>query len=68
MTIIRYQAGDEVPADGMYVLVGHYGEASGIAVWRRKGERLPLTVVSEPLASPLWFVRIAQEATVRTAA
>lgn len=68
MVIIRYQAGDLVPADGMYALVGHFGEASGFAVWRRKGEKLPLAVVSEALASPLWFVQVADEAAIRTAA
>ena len=61
MVVHRQEAGDEVPADGMYALVGHYGEAAGIAVWRRKGERLPLVIVSEHLETPLWFVRVANE-------
>ena len=68
MVVIRHEAGDDVPADGMYALVGHYGEASGIAVWRRKGERLPLVIVSEKLATPLWFVRVAEESTGRLVA
>lgn len=61
MVVIRHEAGQKVPADGMYALVGHYGEASGVVVRRRKGERLPLVIVSEDLATPLWFVQVAEE-------
>lgn len=68
MPVKRYEAGDEVPADGMYALVGHYGEASSFAVWCRKGERLPLAVVAEVLEPPLWFVQIGEESSVRLVA
>lgn len=68
MVVIRQEAGEAVPADGMYALVGHYGEASGVAVWRRKGERLPLVVVSDELETPLWFVRVAEESVDRLVA
>lgn len=68
MVVVRHEAGEEVRADGIYVLVGHYGEASGVAVWRRKGERLPLVIVSEDLVLPLWFVRVAEETVDRLVA
>jgi hypothetical protein len=68
MVVIRHEAGDEAPADGMYALVGHFGEASGVAVWRCKGERLPLVIVSDDLETPLWFVRVADEAVERLVA
>jgi hypothetical protein len=68
MAIIRHEAGTRVPADGMYALVGHYGEATGFAAWFEKGERLPLAVVSEEVENPLWFVRISEESSTRLAA
>jgi len=68
MAIVRHEAGTPVPADGMYALVGHYGEASNFAAWFHKGDRLPLAVVSEDLATPLWFVRVSGEASIRLAA
>lgn len=68
MPVMRYEAGEVVPADGTYALVGHYGEATSFAVRCRKGERLPLAIVSEELESPLWFVQIGEESSVRLAA
>jgi hypothetical protein len=48
----------------MYALVGHYGEPIGVAAWFDKGAKLPLAVVSEEIAYPLWFVQIGDEAAV----
>lgn len=40
--ILRHEPGEDTPADGMYALVGHYGEATNFSLWRNKGERLPV--------------------------
>jgi hypothetical protein len=53
MPIRRHLPGEVAPGTGSYALVGHYGEPSGVAVWRDGGERLPL--VSADLEHPLWF-------------
>jgi len=68
MAIVRHEAGDVVPADGTYALVGHFGEATNFAVWCQKGERLPLAIVSEDLESPFWFVQVGEESSVRLVA
>jgi hypothetical protein len=68
MPVMRYEAGEEVPADGTYALVGHYGEATNFAVRCRKGERLPLAIVSEELEPPLWFVQVGEESSARMVA
>lgn len=68
MAIVRHEAGDIAPADGTYALVGHYGEATNFAIRCRKGERLPLAIVSEDLEPPLWFVQVGEETSVRLVA
>lgn len=64
MAIYRYKPGEVTPRSGMYALVGHYGEPIGVAAWFDKGAKLPLAVVSEEIAYPLWFVQIGDEAAV----
>lgn len=68
MAIVRHYAGDVVPADGTYALVGHYGEVTGFAVRCRKGERLPLAMVSQDLEPPFWFVQVGEESSIRLVA
>lgn len=68
MVIVRYEPGDIAPLDGAYALVGHYGEATDVLIWRRKGEPLPLTTGVDVLVSPAWFVRLAEESSMRAAA
>lgn len=68
MAIVRHEAGGIAPADGTYALVGHYGEASGFAVWCQKGDRLPLAIVGEDIEAPLWFVQVGEETSVRLVA
>jgi hypothetical protein len=68
VTIVRHEAGEEAPENGTYALVGHFGEATSFAVWCRQGERLPLVIVSEQLATPLWFVRVSEQSANRLAA
>jgi hypothetical protein len=68
MAIVRHEAGAIAPADGTYALVGHYGEATNFAIRCRKGERLPLAIVSEDLEPPLWFVQVGEETSVRLVA
>jgi hypothetical protein len=67
MTILRFAPGDIAPSAGMFALVGHLGEATGISVWRNKGEGLPLIAVAENIG-PVWFVQIGSEAPSRLAA
>ena len=62
MALLRYQPGVAAPGDGMYVLVGHYGEPAGVAVWFNAGDKFPLAVVDAEVAHPLWYVQIGDEA------
>jgi hypothetical protein len=62
LAIQRYEPGRAVTRSGMYALVGHFGEPVGVAAWFDQGAKLPLTVVSEEIAYPLWFVQIGDEA------
>jgi hypothetical protein len=56
-TIVRHQPGDLAPWTGTYVLVGHYGEATDVAVWCARGDRLPLVTIAAAFG-PLWFVHV----------
>lgn len=57
MPILRHEPGESTPANGMYVLVGHYGEATSYSIRRNKGERLPMvSAISD--AGPFWFVLV----------
>jgi hypothetical protein len=44
----------------MFALVGHFGEPTGVAVWRDQGEKLPHMTVANDLG-PFWFVQIGEE-------
>lgn len=52
----RHEPGDIVPVSGFYILVGHYGEATSLAVWCEQGDSLPLIATTSELG-PFWFVR-----------
>jgi hypothetical protein len=54
MPVVRFQPGEQAPDSGTYVLKGHYGEDTGVAVRVDKGERLPLATAA--VEYPLWFV------------
>jgi hypothetical protein len=56
MAILRLGPGEEAPRTGCYALVHEWGEATGVSLWREKGERLPLITVSGE--GPLWFVLV----------
>jgi hypothetical protein len=57
MALVRYQPGAVAPRTGEYALVGHYGEATNLSVWRERGEVLPtFTGVGE--SGPFWFVQV----------
>ena len=55
--ILRLSPGEVAPWEGTYTLVGHYGEATGIAVWVGQGTRLPLVIAAE-VEGPLWYVLV----------
>jgi hypothetical protein len=57
MPILRFTPGSTVPNGGLYVLVGHYGEATNVAVWCESGERLPLITVAADIG-PFWYVQV----------
>ncbi len=57
MPIRRYEPGETVPFRGKYVLVGHYGEPAGVAVWLDAGDRLPFATAA--IEGPLWFVLVS---------
>ena len=54
VAILRLSPGENAPWKGQYALVREWGESTGIAVWRNKGDSLPLQVVSDE--EPLWYV------------
>jgi len=57
--IFRHEPEAVAPADGMYVLVGHFGEGTNFAVWCDKGERLPAVQIAADIG-PLWFVHVSE--------
>jgi len=56
MAIFRLAPGEIAPWDGLYVFVGHYGEATDLAVWCDRGDRLPHIAITADIG-PLWYVR-----------
>jgi len=54
VAIPRLSPGENAPWEGQYALVREWGEPTGIAIWRNKGDSLPLQVVSDE--EPLWYV------------
>lgn len=67
MTILRFAPGESAPSAGMYALVGHFGQPTGVAVWCDEGAMLPLAVVAEDIA-PLWYHQVGAEIPSRVAA
>lgn len=66
--ILRHASGERAPFAGNYVLVGHFGEDTGIRPrWFDKGEQFPLLGVSSE-AGPLWYMRLHEAAEVIKAA
>lgn len=66
MAIVRYLPGEVATGRGAYALVGHYGEPTGVAMWREAGERLPL--VTAEVEYPLWFVFVVDVTEMAAAA
>jgi len=66
MVIVRYEPGGLVPADGRYVLVGHYGEPTDVTIQCRRGERFPAAPGSDEVIAPVSFVRLFAEQEIRT--
>jgi hypothetical protein len=62
MALVRYEPGVAAPGNGMYVLVGHYGEPVGVAQWFDADAKFPLAAVTAEVAQPLWYVQIGDEA------
>jgi hypothetical protein len=67
MTILRYAPGDKAPSAGVFALVGHFGEATGVSVWRNKGDTLPHMTLAEDIG-PFWFIQIGEESSSSLAA
>jgi hypothetical protein len=59
MTIVRYEAGTEVPRDAQYSLVGHYGGPRGFVTWCEAGEPFPPPPEGHLAGSLLWYVEVA---------
>jgi hypothetical protein len=57
MVLVRHAPGDFAPWEGTYVVVGHYGEMTDVAVWCEKGDEFPLVTVAADIG-PLWFVQV----------
>jgi len=57
MPIPRFHPGQVAPVSSTYALVGHYGEATNVALWLDAGAQLPfITVAGE--YGPFWYVRV----------
>jgi hypothetical protein len=66
--ILRYAPGERVEIADQYVLVGHYGEPTGIrSKWLNEGELFPLLGVPSE-AGPLWYVQLHEAAVATQAA
>lgn len=63
MTIVRFEPGEEAPGDARYLLVGHYGEPSGLVVRCDAGEPLPQPPpeLRAALKGPYCYVRDEEE-------
>jgi hypothetical protein len=58
MPIVRFEAGERVPARGSYALLKEWGEPAGVIVRLEKGEPLPsVPADTEP---PVWYVRVEE--------
>lgn len=55
MPIVRFEPGDEAPRDGTYAVMTPW-KTTGVAMWLRQGERLPLLTVTAE--GPLWYVLV----------
>jgi hypothetical protein len=58
--IYRHEPGAFAPVSGIYILVGHYGEATNFSVWRDKGERLPADIEVADNIGPCWWVEVSE--------
>jgi hypothetical protein len=68
MAVIRYRPGECVPLTGLYEIVGHYGEATGIAPRRLNEGDLFGPLDADTDAGPMWFVLVHEVATETLAA
>lgn len=66
MVIIRLEPGARASIDGVFELVGQWGEPIGFACECRKGESLPRRPGAADQAS--WYVRVEQVSESRLAA
>jgi hypothetical protein len=57
MPILRFKPGDIAPASSTYALVGHYGEATNVALWINEGDQLPFITVAGEYGR-FWYVRV----------
>lgn len=62
MALLRHHPGAAAPSDGMYVLVGHFGEPVGVPMWFDADAKLPFAAVGTEVAHPLWYVQVGEEA------
>lgn len=69
MVILRFELLSRAPSDGVYALVGHYGEPTGVQCDCQLGEPLP-PAPTAALSSgmPVWYVRLERGAEARLAA
>jgi hypothetical protein len=57
-TASLHRPGEAAPADDAYVLIDRSGKALNVAIWRRKGERLPVVTVAG--SRPLGYHRVSE--------
>ena len=65
--IQRNEPGEVARFSTTYAVVGHYGESSGIAMWRNAGERLPFVIATD-VEPPVWYVTVGIIAVIEQAA
>lgn len=55
MPVVRHEPGAVAPRDGTYAITTEW-ESTGVAIWRKKGDRLPLLAVADE--GPCWYVLV----------
>jgi hypothetical protein len=68
MAILRFEPGANAPHDGVFALVGHYGEPTGFVCECRAGDNLPDQARVTVPDRALWFVFLENGSEVRLAA
>lgn len=68
VVILRFEPGTHAPGEGLFALVGHFGEPTGYVCEVEAGEKLPLPPVARRFGTSLWYVEQPRESAAQRAA